>query len=55
VRDDVGLDAPGLTRELGQAAKQVIVRDRLERSFVFHDQNIGRVFSTSWESARTNQ
>jgi len=30
VRDDVGLDTAGLTRELGQAMQQLVVRDRLE-------------------------
>ena len=52
VRDDVGLDSPGLAHELGQAVEQLVVRDRLERALVFHDGNIGRAFSTSWERAR---
>jgi len=34
--------------------EQLVVRDRLERSF-FHDRNIGHAFSTSWESAAAKQ
>ena len=55
VRDDVGLDAPGLAHELGQAVEQLVVRDRLERSLLFHDWNIGPAFSTSWEGASATQ
>jgi len=51
VGDDVGFGAPGLAHELGQAAEQLVVGDGLERSFVFHEGNIGCAFSTSWESA----
>jgi hypothetical protein len=55
VGDDVGLDAPGLAHELGQAVEQLVVRDGLERSFLFHDGNIGPAFSTSWEGAGAKQ
>ena len=44
VRDDVGLDAPGLARKLGQAVEQFVVRDRLERSLLLHDRNISPAF-----------
>ena len=44
VRDHVGLDSPGLAHQVGQAVEQLVVRDRLERPFVFHDGNIGRPF-----------
>src|SRR5437879_6430168 len=46
-----GLDAPGLAHELGPALEPLVVRDRSERSLLFHDQNIGPGFSTSWEGA----
>ena len=51
VSNDVGFRAPGLAHELAQALEQLIVRDGLERSFVFHEGNIGHPFSTSWEGA----
>src|SRR5258706_14899076 len=51
VGDDVGFDVPGLAHELGQAVEQLVVRDRLEPSFLFHDSNIGRALSTSWQGA----
>ena len=52
---DVGLGAPGLAHELGQAVEQLVVRNRLERSLVFHDRNIGPAFSTSWDGASPKQ
>jgi hypothetical protein len=51
VGDDVDFDAPGLARQLVQTSEQLIVRDRLERSFLFHSCNIGRAVSASWEGA----
>jgi hypothetical protein len=35
--------------------EQLVVRDRLERPLCFHDWNIGRAFSTSWEGAGAHQ
>ena len=55
VGDNVGLDAPRLSHKLGEAVEQRVVRNRLERSRLFHDWNIGLAFSTSWENARTKQ
>ena len=49
MRDEIGLDASGLLQELGQAAEQLVVRDRFERALMFHRRNMGRAFSTSWE------
>src|SRR6266568_1647213 len=45
-------DTTGLAHELGQAVEQLVVRDRLKRSFLSHDWNIGPRSSTPCESAR---
>ena len=55
VGDDVGLDAPGLAHELGQAVEQLVVRDRLERPLCFHDWNIGPAFLTSQDDVGAQQ
>jgi hypothetical protein len=55
VGDDVRLDSTGLAHERGQALEQFVVRDRLERSLVFHSPNIGLTFSTSWDRAGAPQ
>src|SRR5262245_36200048 len=47
VRDDVDFGPSGLSEELRETMEDLVVRDRLERPFVLHVWNIGRVFSTS--------
>jgi hypothetical protein len=37
VGDEVGFDAAGLLKELGQAAEQLFVRDRFEGAWVLHE------------------
>ena len=51
VSDEVGLDAPGLEQEVGQAKEQLVVRQCLERTLVFHAGNIGLPSSTSGKRA----
>jgi hypothetical protein len=51
----VGFDAPGLAHELGQAAEQLVVGDRLEWSLLLHDRNIGRGFLESRKAAGTTR
>jgi len=35
--------------------EQLVVRDRLEWSLLFHEENIGPGFSTAWERTATKQ
>jgi hypothetical protein len=47
VRDEVGLDASRLLRELGEMAQQSVIRNRLEWAMGFHDDNIGSRSATA--------
>ena len=47
VGDEIDFRAAGLRQDLGETLEQFVVRDGLERPFVLHADNIGRVFSTS--------
>ena len=47
VGDEVDFRAAGLSQDLGETLEQIIVGYGLERPFVLHAENIGRVFSTS--------
>jgi hypothetical protein len=55
VRDEVRLDASGLPHQVGETAKQVVVRDRFERPLSFHAWNIGLPFSNHWDDERQQQ
>ncbi len=55
VRHEIGLGAPRLPQELGEAAEQPVVGDESERAIGIHKENIGRVFSTSQDGACSPQ
>jgi hypothetical protein len=55
VGDEVGLDASGLLQDIGKAAKELVVRNGLERALVFHEGNIGPAFSRPWEDCWRSQ
>ena len=48
---EVGFGAPGVPQHIRQTTKQLVIRDELQGVRVFHAENIGRVFRSSWDRA----
>jgi hypothetical protein len=55
VRDDVSLGMARIFEKLGQPTQKVRVCNGLERSFICHTWNTGRVFSASQEAQGAQQ